>query len=124
MPNNDQNSSWNGPERRVRKSNHVRPHNLSQEAWRNWVDDQLIDGAEQFRLLTEQTKANAELIAANTELTEQIKKDTGAIVASWKALDGFVRIMSHISTILKWIVGIVAPIGAIWAWVKYGQWPK
>lgn len=101
-----------------------RPKNLTQEQWRDWVDEQLAEGAQRFDAIAEQAQANADLIEANTVITAQIKADTTEIVKSWNAMTGFVKVMNAVGNIGKWFVGIVAFSGALYALLKYGQMPK
>lgn len=105
-------------------SHNNRPKDLTQEQWRDWVDGQLAEGAERFDEIAQQTKSNANLIEANTVITAQIKSDTSEIVASWKAMSGFVKVMNAVGNIGKWFVGIAAFAGVIYALLKYGQLPK
>lgn len=43
------------------------------------------------------------------------------IMTAWNSAKGFVKGMQLIGSVTKWIAGVVAAIGALWAVIHYGR---
>ena len=64
----------------------------------------------------------------NTALTQEVKRDTAAIVEAWTALSGGLKVLGVLGTIGKYVAYIAAAVSAVsalWAVVTHwGEIPK
>ena len=65
---------------------------------------------------------------ANTALTQEVKRDTAAIVEAWTALSGGLKVLGVLGTIGKYVAYIAAAVSAVsalWAVITHwGEIPK
>jgi hypothetical protein len=66
----------------------------------------------------------AEAIDSNTELTEQIKKNTDDIVDAFKAVKGTIKVAGWLVTLAKALTAILIAIGLGYWFFKTGEPPK
>lgn len=63
-------------------------------------------------------------MAINTQLTQQVKEDTQAIVAFFKNMSGFIQIVNTAGLIVKWVAIVGAATSALWYAVTHqGKFP-
>lgn len=85
-----------------------RPPNMTDEQWRAWVEGELQDGANMFNQLSAE-------IQTNTEVTNQVKADTSALVEFSKSIEGAIKVLKWVGNVAKYVGYIATATLALWA---------
>jgi hypothetical protein len=59
-------------------------------------------------------------VMENTELTQDIKADTGEFLEIFKTMKGGFKFLMVLGNIVKWVAGLALPIAGIWYAMKNG----
>ena len=59
-------------------------------------------------------------MAENTAATNRIESNVSEIVDLFRLSKGGFRVLGHIGSVLKWVMGIAASIAALWFTIKGG----
>ena len=93
---------------------------LTGDDWKDCVDRTLIEHAKQHSDHRENfAKGEATMngiinkLDANTTITQDTKTNTDELVAAWKDMQGFFRVMKRIGSAAKWVAGVGAAIAAV-----------
>jgi hypothetical protein len=108
VPSRQPKQDYDGPERRAGDET---------GSWRADIT-QRMEAYEENQVLM------AQAIDSNTELTEQIKKNTDDIVHAFKALKGTITVAGWVVTLAKALTAIAIAIGAGYWFFKTGEPPK
>ena len=89
----------------------VRPSkDLNTEDWREWVNDQLSNGAAQFRVINTKLNDNTELTKQVGDSVQSIKDDTSSMVEMFQTMEGGFKFFNWFA---RGVARFAKPIGII-----------
>ena len=89
---------------------------MSDEEWRAWVEGELEDGVTMFNSLSAEIKSN-------TDVTNQVKLDTGEMVELFRNMQAFFKVIDGLGKLAKpigYILAAVTAAAGVWAAFIHG----